>query len=327
MTTLGIIPNEALVNLERSGMKNVILTGSLSFDYIFDVNDSFSNHILPEKVHKINFSFVIETHQRSFGGTAGNQAYYLSKLGVENYLFASGGYDFTDYSTFLQKEKISRNFIFISNNLPTGTGFVITDIKDNQIWMYSKGAMKHNALLKLSSITEKIHRPLVIISPNDPQAIINFVVDCVKDKIEFCFDPAFYIPVLPKKTLLLGVKNAKIIIGNDYEIAFMEKRLGKKMTKLLSDDQILVTTLGDQGSEILYRGKWTKVGIYKTKAIDPTGAGDAYRAGFIYGYLNDQPIKTCGWMGAVAASFAVEVKGTMNLKFTREKFEERLKKI
>ncbi|OGK12214.1 hypothetical protein A3C98_02835 [Candidatus Roizmanbacteria bacterium RIFCSPHIGHO2_02_FULL_37_15] len=308
-------------------MKNIILTGSLSFDYIFDVNDSFSNYILPDKIHQINFSFVIDSHHKSWGGTAANQAFYLARLDTNPFIFATGGFDFDDFNKFLKKNRVRTDFIRIAKNLPTGTGFVITDKKDNQIWMYSKGAMKNNSNFILSTIVDKIIDPIIVISPNEPKAIINFVNQCENDKIEFAFDPAFYIPTLPIDTLYQGVKNARIIFGNDYEIAFIEKRLKKLITDLVKKDQIVVKTLGDQGSEIFHNGKWIKIGIYKTKTLDPTGAGDAYRAGFLSGYLNNQPIKTCGWMGAVVASFAIEVKGTMNLKFTKQEFEKRLAKV
>lgn len=307
--------------------KNIILTGSLSFDYIFDVKDLFSNYILPDKIHQINFSFVIDSHHKTWGGTAANQAFYFARLGGKPIILASGGYDFSEFRKFLEENNIITRFIPEDKKLPTGTGFVITDKKDNQIWMYSKGAMKNNSTLFLKSILSKIINPFLMISPNEPKAIIKLVEESVKYSIDFGFDPAFYIPTLPIETLGKGVKNAKIIFGNDYEIAFIEKRLKKSITSIVNKNQIVVKTLGDQGSAIYAHDVWTKVTIFKTKSVDPTGAGDAYRAGFIFGYLKNLPLKTCGWMGAVTASFAVEVKGTMNLKFSKKEFERRLRKL
>ncbi|MBI4008946.1 carbohydrate kinase family protein [Candidatus Roizmanbacteria bacterium] len=308
-------------------MKNIILTGSLAYDYIFDVDDYFSKYILPNKIHQINISVITDEYKKSLGGTAGNQAFYLARLGLSPNIFATAGKDFQEYKSFLKKNGINAEYIKIIPEQNSAAGFGMTDKKDNQIWMYSKGAMINNSKLILSTIVDKLHNSFVIISPNDPQAIINFVNQCEKEDIEFAFDPAFYIPTLPQKTLFKGVKNARIIFGNDYEIAFLEKRLRLSLPKLINKNQIIVKTLGDQGSEIFKDGKWQKVGIYKVKPVDPTGAGDAYRAGFLYGYLNNQPIKTCGWMGAVTASFAVEVKGTMNLKFSKQQFEKRLKSV
>ena len=308
-------------------MRNIILTGSLAFDYIFDIPDPFSKYIQPDKIHKINISIVTDSFKKSFGGTAGNQAFYLAKLKMKPFVFSTAGNDFTEYKKFFKKIGVNTKFIRISKHDLTASGFVMTDIKDNQIWMFSKGAMKNSVKCKLKTAVSKMHQPFVVISPNELQTIVNYVDECSKLKLDFVFDPAFFIPHLPENKLLEGVKNAKLIFGNDYEVAFIEKRLGRKIADLINKDQIVVKTLGNQGSEIYHNGKWTKIGIYKTKTVDPTGAGDAYRAGFLFGYLQNLPLKTCGWMGAVTASFAVEMKGTMNLKFTKKGFEKRVKTI
>lgn len=323
--------------------KKIILTGSLAFDYIFDIDNHFSDYIQPDKVHQINISLTCETFEKSFGGTAGNQAYYLGNLGANPCVAASVGFDFQDYKKFLEKNKVNTDYIMIDKSMPTAAGHVITDKKDNQIWMFAKGAMKNADKLRISNLevspligVRPLKKPyrnnknnqsdiFVLISPTEPQAMVNFVNECVKNNIDFAFDPAFYIPVLPVETLIKGIKNAKIIFGNDYEIAFLEKRTGQKMKKLLHKEQILIKTLGDAGSEIYYEKKCHKIGIYKTKAIDPTGAGDAYRAGFLVGYLNGRTIEESAKMAAVTASFAVEVKGTMNPKFSKIEFEKRLK--
>jgi adenosine kinase len=304
--------------------KKVIVTGSLAYDYVFDIPELFSKYILPEKIHNINFAVVTDGFKRTFGGTAGNQTYYLTKLGASPILYASAGNDFFDYNKFLKKNHIETKNIFIAKKLTTAAGFAITDPKDNQIWIYSKGAMAEARNLSINNIYSKIDNSLVIISPNDIVAMSKYIYECINKNIPFVFDPAFYIPNLNSKTLLIGVQKAEIIFGNDYEIAFLEKRIKKKLTSFLSPIQILVKTLGDQGSEIWHDKKLTKVRIYKSKVIDPTGAGDAYRAGFLYGYLQDLPMKTCGKMGAVVASFAVEIKGTINLFFSKTKFLKRL---
>lgn len=306
--------------------KNIILTGSLAFDYIFDIPDPFSKYILPDQIHKINVSIVTDSHRKSFGGTAGNQAFYLAKLGLTPTIFTTVGYDFYEYKKFLKKNGVDCTLIKKVKKLPTAAGFVMTDTKDNQIWMFATGAMKEANKLKIGSISKILH-PFLLISPTDLQAMTNLINDSVRLNYDFVFDPAFFIPHFSKETLSLGVKNAKIIFGNDYEITFIEKRLGRPITNSVNSKQIVVKTLGDQGSEIYFRGKWSKIPICRTKTIDPTGAGDAYRAGFLYGFLQELPLKTCGKMGAVTASFAVEVKGTMNLKFTRNDFDKRLAKL
>ena len=307
--------------------KNIIVTGSVAYDFVFDIKDPFSKYIQPDKIHQINISIVTDSHAKSFGGTAGNYAFYLSRLGIKPILYSAVGNDFADYKNFLNKNKIETKFLKFYKNLPTASGFVMTDIHDNQIWMYSKGAMQKNIGLKLKPVAEKFLKPIIVISPNELRAINNYVRECVENNYDFTYDPAFFIPHLDSKSLGLGIQNARVIFGNDYEIAFIEKKLGKSIEKLVKERQIVVKTLGELGSEILYNHNKIKIGIYKCKTIDPTGAGDAYRAGFLYGYLDNQPLKMCGWMGAVVASFAVEVKGTMNLKFNKKEFEKRLNKI
>ncbi|OGK18846.1 hypothetical protein A2866_03200 [Candidatus Roizmanbacteria bacterium RIFCSPHIGHO2_01_FULL_39_8] len=308
-------------------MKNIIVTGSLAYDYIFDVNDYFSKYILPDKIHQINISVITDEYKKSFGGTAGNQAFYLGRLGLNPYIYASVGNDFSEYKKFLERNLVKTSFIKAYKNIASAAGFAMADKRDNQIWMYSIGAMKHATKLPLKKIIPLVEDPFVVIAPNDLQAVINYVHESVKLKLDFAFDPAFYVPHLSKELLLKAVTHAKVTFGNDYEIAFIEKKISRKITSLLRKNQVLVKTLADKGSEIFRAGKWTKVGIFKVKTIDPTGAGDAYRSGFLFGYMNNKPVKECGRMGAIAASFAVEIKGTMNLKFNLEVFEKRLNRF
>lgn len=307
--------------------KNLVLTGSVAYDFVFNIKDPFSKYIQPDKIHQINISIVADSHAKSFGGTAGNHAFYLSRLGVNSILCSSVGYDFSEYNKFLSNNKIITKFLKYYRKLPTASGFVMTDIHDNQIWMYSKGAMQKNIKLKLKPVIDKLQDPMVVISPNELGAIKNYVNECIKNKFDFSYDPAFFIPHLDKESLILGIRNSKLIFGNDYEIAFIEKKLGSTIEKLIKKNQIVVKTLGEHGSEIFYNHKWIKIGIFKANTVDPTGAGDAYRAGFLFGYIQGNPLAMCGWMGAVTASFAVETRGTMNLKFNKKEFKGRLSKL
>ena len=317
----------------------VIVTGSVAYDQILDLPGEFSSYILPEKIHQINISFVTETHRRRLGGTGGNQACTLSLLGVPVMLVASAGNDFQQYDEFLKKTSVDTKFIVRHKTEPTAAGFAITDMKDNQIWGFSKGAMKYAKDISLKKVISSLMLkqvqhdesiPFIVIGPNEPLAIARYIDECVELDIPFAFDPAFYIPTLPIDVLKKGVAYARIIFGNDYEIEMLKSKLRINNYEL-RDGQILVTTLGEKGSRISVRTsrrqsvKDIRVGAANVKkVVDPTGAGDAYRAGFIAGFVEKKDIRMCGQMGAVAASFAIEKYGTMEHRFTQEEFGKRM---
>lgn len=314
----------------------LIITGSLAFDQILNLPGKFADYILPDKIHQLNVSFTTDNHKKGFGGTAGNQVYSLALLGEKPILLASAGGDFLPYKKFLKKHGIDTSYIKIFPEQNTATGFSITDLTDNQIWGFSKGAMKEAKTLKIKNEKlKKVMRSLslswtdlfVMIAPNEPQAIENYLDECIGLKIPFGFDPAFYVPVLSPEVLRKGFENARIIFGNDYEISLLAKRLKMSEEKFISEigqNQIVIETLGEKGSVIYNGGKKIKITPAKTeKIVDPTGAGDAYRSGFLAGFLRKMPLKICGQIGSVTASFAIENYGTINHYFTKKEFEKR----
>lgn len=308
----------------------IIVTGSLAYDIILNLPGKFSSYILPEKIHQINVSFATDIHRRNFGGTAGNQAYSLALLGERPVLVGTVGNDFDPYFAFLKKHGIETSFIKVIENKLSASGFAITDDVNNQIWGYSKSAMSDAKNLSLkpavTALSKKNKDLLVVITPNDPDAMANYVDECISLHVPFAFDPAFYIPVLSVATLKKGIQHATAIFGNDYEIELLKSKL--KITNYeLRKDQILITTLGEKGSQILSNGK--KIAIKPAsikKVVDPTGAGDAYRSGFLVGYVNGLPLNVCGQMGSVASSFVVEQYGTVNHHYSLDEFKDRYKK-
>ena len=300
----------------------VIVTGSLAFDQIMNLPGVFSDYILPDKIHKLNVSFLVDTLRKEWGGTGGNIAYNLALLGIKVELVAAIGSDGDEYMSWLAKNKVNINKIKKFKDILTASGFVITDRQDNQIWNFYGGAMMRAKEISLSSI--KVKPRLVIIAPNDPKAMIQYSKECQKKKWDYLFDPAFYIPSLSKNDLLIAVKKAKIIIGNDYEITMLKRKIGPHFAKASWGKQIWITTLGEKGS-VIRRGKEEyRIPAAKPKGIvDPTGAGDAYRAGFVAGYLQGQTLKVCGRMGSVCAAYTVEKYGTQTHKFSLREFRER----
>lgn len=311
----------------------ILITGSLAFDQIMDFPGKFSDHIIPEKVHILNVSFLVEELRKGFGGTAGNIAYTLSLLGIRCGVMGVVGEDFATYREFLEKNEVDTSYVKVVNNLYTSTAFGITDSLDNQIWGFSSGADMLSEHLSIYDVERKID--FGIVAPHNPRAMAKFAKEYQQLKIPYMFDPGMQLPWLTAGELQEAFKGTKIIIGNDYEITLMGKKTGiVNLEKLVQQEKIIITTLGDKGSRIVTNGEVILIKAARVRStFDPAGAGDAYRAGFITGFMRGFPLKTCGQMGSVAAVYTVEKYGTTTHTFTigefcrryKENFEEEIK--
>lgn len=309
---------------------NVVVTGSLSFDYIMDFSGRFADRIMPDKIHKISLSFLVETLNKQFGGTAGNIAYTLKLLGIDPTILAPAGNDFREYQKHLVSHKVSTKMIAVHKDVRTSSYFVVTDTDDNQIGSFYIGAMKYAKNLSIIKGTSLTCRDVpctcnfVVISPTDPAAMKRYVRECRKRLLPYMYDPAFQIGNFSAEELRQGIIGAQILIGNDYEIALIEQKLGITHEELIVMVPVLITTLGSKGSIIETRKESIHVKPAKPKnTSDPTGAGDAYRAGFIAGHLRGLSLKECGQMGSVAAVYTVEKYGTQTHMFTKKEFIKR----
>lgn len=302
----------------------IIVTGSLAFDSIFNFAGKFKDHIMPEKIHTLNLSFLTNKLNKNFGGTAGNIAYNLALIGEQPTILATAGKDFLVYKKFLNQAQVNTQYIKIYKNDFTSHYFALVDKLDNQIGGFYSGAMEKASQLSLITIKEKIN--FVVISPTIPKAILNYVSECQQLKIPYLFDPGMQLPRLTKSELGKGISRAKILIGNDYEISLMQKKLGWNKKQILSKIKILITTLAEKGSIIETKNQLIKIKSAKAKkVIDPVGAGDAYRAGFLAGFIKKYDLKTCGQMGALTAVYTVEKYGTTTHHFTKKQFCDRYK--
>lgn len=299
-----------------------IVTGSLGYDYIMNFNGCFADRIMPDRLHQISLSFLADKLTKNIGGTAGNLAYTLKLLGAEPYIISTGGHDFADYDTFLKKFDIDRSGIRIARDEPTSSYHVVTDRDDNQIGAFYTGAMKHNKELSLG---ENDQQKFLIIGPNDPDAMKIYVTEARKLGFRYMYDPAFQTDNMTPEELRFAIEGAEIVIGNDYEIALIEQKLGISHEELLvMGPKAVITTLGAKGSIIESRREAIAIKPAKAKNVsDPTGAGDAYRGGFIAGYVRGLPLDVCGQMGAVAAVYTVEKYGTVTHQYTKAEFVER----
>ena len=308
-----------------TGSKTIVVTGSLGYDYIMNFSGSFANRIMPDKIHKISLSFLVDKLHKQFGGTAGNIAYSLHLLGINPLILSVAGNDFDPYRAFLHSAGLSTEYITEVPKEPTGSYFVVTDQHDNQIGSFYSGATKAAKSLSLATVTEPVD--LVVVSPTDPPAMEHYVRQCQTLSLPYLFDPAFQIDSFTPKSLKAMISSAHMLIGNDYEIALIEHKLSQSHSALLLLVPILITTLGQKGATI--ETKSEKIIIppaIPVNTSDPTGAGDAFRSGFLAGYLRGFDLATCGRMGAVAAVYTVEKYGTVTHSYTIGQFVSRFKK-
>lgn len=298
----------------------LIITGTIAYDYIMDFPGKFGDHILPDQIHKINLSFIVNKFDKRRGGTGGNASYSLGLLKTPHILFSVAGKDFSDYKKKFEELEINFKNVAIDKKNYTSTGFAMADKTHNQIWGYFYGASDNIHKLNLGKVAKK--SDLVLIGPSGAKGSMSFVSQCVKLGIDYMFDPGFILTEVKNDQLELGVKNAKYLIGNDYEITLIKNRI-KKFNEI-TKNKIIITTLGEKGTLIETAKKSYKIPVAKPLRIaDPTGAGDAWRSGFLAGIQRGFDLQVCGQMGSVAAAYAVENYGSQEHKYTKKEFENR----
>lgn len=292
----------------------IAISGSLAYDRIMNFPGFFKDHIMPEKIHMLNVSFCISTFREGFGGTACNIAYNLKLLGEEATIISQAGSDFIKYKKWFQKNKINSSSIKKYENDLTASAYIITDQNDNQITGFYLGAMKKSSQIdsrKLKGVE------LAIIAPGNNDDMMKMVLLCQKNKIPYIFDFGQQITALTKERLKKGVLGAKMVIGNDYEIDLMLKKTKLTKKQILAKISLLITTLGPKGSLFETENKKIKIPIAKPKnTSDPTGAGDAFRAGLVKGLLMGWPLEKVGRLAALVSVYTVELYGTQTHKFT-----------
>lgn len=303
-------------------MGKILVTGSLAYDHIMDFPGKFSEHILPDKIHILNVSFLVNRLKKQWGGTAGNIAYNLALLGESPVILATAGKDFSAYRKHLAEFGVNLSQVREYQSNLTSTFFVITDQSDNQIAGFYLGVMEKAQKLSIKKVPGKVS--LSIISPNDPRAMVNYSDECRQLKIPFIFDPGQQIPRLTGSDIKNSLKGAKILIGNDYEMELIRRKVGWSNLDILKKVETIITTKGALGSEILTKSSRLLIPPVKTKKIvDPTGAGDAYRAGIIKGILNNWGWRKSGQVASLAAVYAVEHYGTQEHHYSSKDFIKR----
>jgi adenosine kinase len=300
----------------------VVCTGSIAYDYILTFKGHFKDHILLDKTHILNLSFLVDDLQKRRGGVAGNYAYNLALLGHQAAVLATAGTDAAEYRDWLVARGVDCRGLRLLEGELSATGFTTTDLDANQLTGYYGGAMWRAAMLGLDDAPPDVDA--VIIGPNDPGAMKRLVHECRERGVRFVFDPAHQLPMMSAEDVMDSTRGAWIVIGNDYELELIEQRTGRDEAGLLELAEIVVTTLGRQGSRIVTRGQVVEIPAAPcVRESDPTGAGDAYRAGLVAGLLRGLDLHVAGRVASLAASYVVEQVGTIEHGYTDVEFSSR----
>ena len=300
---------------------SALICGSFAYDTIMVFHDQFKNHILPEQVHILNVSFLVPDMRREFGGCAGNIAYNLKLLGGEGAPMGTVGTDFSPYAEWMDRQGISREYLRVIEGEYTAQAYITTDQDDNQITAFHPGAMNHSHLNRIDGSNGVT---LGLLSPDGRHGMIEHARQFVEADIPFIFDPGQGMPMFDGDDLLRFAEQATWLAFNDYEARLMQERTGKSIEELAKQVQAIIVTRGGEGSSIFADGR--KIDIPSAKATsleDPTGCGDAYRAGLLYGLQNDMDWETTGRIASLMGAIKIEHAGTQNHHFTLDEFKTR----
>ncbi|MCF8192763.1 MAG: carbohydrate kinase family protein [Candidatus Methylopumilus sp.] len=298
---------------------HTLICGSLAFDTIMVFQDKFKNHILPDKIHALSVAFYVPEMRREFGGTAGNIAYNLQLLDGNPLIMATVGDDFAPYQSWLTQHKLASTHIKTVAGTFTAQAFITTDTDDNQITAFHPGAMvasHENSVNDAQGVT------LAIIAPDGRDGMFQHARECFDAGIPFLFDPGQGLPMFNGEELLQFIEMADYLAVNDYESQIIQDKTGLNLQQLAAKVKALVVTLGGQGSQIYADGVCHEIPCIKAmNIVDPTGCGDAYRAGLLYGMARGWDWPTCGRLASTMGAIKIESRGGQNHKPSRADIE------
>jgi adenosine kinase len=302
--------------------KKALICGSIAFDTIMVFGDRFRNHILPDKIHMLNVSFLVPQMRREFGGCAGNIAYNLKLLGDVGYPMATVGRDFGMYADWMKKTGVPADYVKLIESEHTAQAFITTDQDNNQITAFHPGAMQLSHLNEVASAKDI---SIGIVAPDGRDGMIQHADGFAKAGIPFIFDPGQGLPMYDGKDLKRFVEQATWVAVNDYEWQMIQQKTGWSESDVTQQVEALIVTRGAEGSVIHTKGGPITIPCAKPKAVvDPTGCGDAYRAGLIHGLLHGLDWPTTGRIASLMGAIKIETLGTQNHKFTPAEFQQRL---
>jgi adenosine kinase len=299
-----------------------LICGSLAYDTIMVFGDRFANHILPDKIHMLSVSFLVPQLRREFGGCAGNIAYNLALLGDTGYPMATVGRDFGPYQEWMKKSGVPAEHVRTVESELTAQAFITTDLDDNQITAFHPGAMQHS---HLNQVAEARDVAIGIVAPDGREGMIRHAEQFAAAGIPFIFDPGQGLPMFGGEDLERFVAQATWVTLNDYEWQLVQQKTGWTAAALVERVSALIVTHGAAGSTIHTRDGAIAIPSAPVRAVvDPTGCGDAYRAGLIHGLLHGLDWRTTGHIASLMGAMKIEARGTQNHHFTRAQFDQRL---
>ncbi len=303
---------------------DIVLTGSVAYDYLMTFPGLFKDHFLPEKLDSISLSFLVDSMVRRRGGIAPNIAYTLALLGGRPRVMATVGEDFTEFRAFLEKVGVDTALMKVIAGDFTASFFANTDQSNAQIASFYPGAMNHAEEQSFHDLADQ--PDLVVISPNSPGAMVKFPTECQALGIPYLYDPSQQIPRMSGEDLRTGVEGCFALMVNDYEFELVKKHTGMSEAEIRAGRAFTVVTRGEEGASIYVGTDEFRTPIVPPKQIaDPTGVGDAFRGGFLTGYAHGLDWEICGKIGALAATYCLEVKGTQEHNYTPAEFVARFR--
>ena len=303
---------------------SILVTGSIAYDTIMVFPDRFRNHLLPDQLHILNVCFLTPQIRREYGGTAGNIAYNLKLLGEDPLVMATVGEDAEPYVTRFEALGIRTHLLRRVAGTFTAQAFITTDLDDNQITAFHPGAMEHS---HENHIDAGIAPAVAIIAPAGKQGMLQHARECARARVPFLFDPGQGLPMFSGAEIGEFLRLADYVAVNDYEGKLLEDKAGRKLEAIARDVKALICTLGGKGSVILADGQRHEIPIVEAgKLEDPTGCGDAYRAGLLYGMARGWDWPSSGRLGALMGAIKIAQRGAQNHSTTREQVEARFRR-
>ena len=303
--------------------RKVLVCGSVAFDTIMMFDGRFREHILPEQLHILNVAFLVPHLRREFGGCAGNIAYNLTLLGDPAVTMATVGRDFATYREWMERNDLSLSYVRVVHSELTAQAFITTDRDNNQITAFHPGAMQHSHINRVMDAGNDT--VIGIVAPDGRQGMLEHAEQFALANIPFIFDPGQGLPMFDAADLDHFIEHSNWMALNDYEWQLLQQKTGLTVRDLVQRVEAVIVTRGHQGSVIYTPDGQIDIPCAKAaKVVDPTGCGDAYRAGFLHGLLYDLDYETCGQIAAVMGALKVESQGTQNHRATPAEIERRL---